>query len=1171
MKKLCILLASSLPAVFPAAALPVPQCEADGVFLRIENFDPLPPKHQGRNNPANLGAPEVEVGKPLRLEFTLVNKTGAPVSGEFNAWMNDDWSLDASGREKLSLAPGETKKISRTAKAGPRILPALYPVHAEFAFGATNAVLHPVAIFRAKTENRAFRLSKRKIPETGAFRIDKTRRRFAYVTVNGTERRLDDPEMTDAKTHGSMRWNRNCWCGNERKEGYYGHPPFEGGAGEIASVWGLEIPETGAVRLKFSVGVPHGNSDGIGVRISAGGVKDKPETVFSRHISETGRWVDCTADLSRFAGRRIVLRLAVDAGPKNVPHFDGFVVSEPIVVTGTPPPPAADPAEVAAKALANAERGQYRLECRGEVWTAGVAEGTRGLVDGAIAFKCPDGALVVNGFDCLVDGLPVEDAGLAGKIENRVWAEKGTLKISWKMPGVKRGRDGSPRFTRIAAGPVDSDFTRVYFGMGNVIENPKKFTATCSGFNCSTRHIGADYTNGLSLVQASDVFPDEVVCDASKRLFALVTRNDAVISLTPSRNGAFAAAVNFADVSGYRRSPGFGNLAGKMVLDDWRGNYLRAAEDLKTAAKYGLEAVYLQHHWQRWGYDVRLPARWPPRGDRKAFSAMVDAAHKAGFPIGLHDNYIDIYPDVPGFSYDSVYFHADGTPHEAWYNPGPRLLSYKWHPDAIWKWHGANMKAMADNVGAGALFIDVFTASAPRDFYDREGRFHDKNEQAAGWAAAFDRARGIFGKPDAIMVSEAGHDALIGHVDAGEADHFPVRRVLGRDAGETGSERVPWHDAVSHGKMVLLGGGLGFRYSGVDLKLPGADDELHGYASHDYLCTTAIGGRGTMCSLGNVRKTVLTWWLLGDVQKRLAAGTFESFGFGRDIHEQRSVFSTGEVWVNRATNRCWTVAGHVLPPYGMYAKAGDCEAGIVRKDGVDVRFAKSPGKFFVDARPPAANGMKACASVDIAGFEVKGPREAELKVDWDVNDPCAGEYRVFVHAEKHGCSDGKIVFHGSCAFAGGGNALSRLGRQESVIRLKPGASVPAGEYDIRFGLFHRKSGERTALRGWDDGTMRIYGGIFTIAEDGSLRWRYDEGTARTRELGINVARKKIDFGGVVTDGAFRLEAKGGRIVLTPMPGSLAFSAWIDPRAVGLDGKVIDFRCDGRDFEYVLKP
>jgi hypothetical protein len=131
--------------------------------------------------------------------------------------------------------------------------------------------------------------------------------------------------------------------------------------------------------------------------------------------------------------------------------------------------------------------------------------------------------------------------------------------------------------------------------------------------------------------------------------------------------------------------------------------------------------------------------------------------------------------------------------------------------------------------------------------------------------------------------------------------------------------------------------------------------------------------------------------------------------------------------------------------------------------------------------------------------------------------------------------------------------------------------VPAGEYDIRFGLFHRKSGERTALRGWDDGTMRIYGGIFTIAEDGSLRWRYDEGTARTRELGINVARKKIDFGGVVTDGAFRLEAKGGRIVLTPMPGSLAFSAWIDPRAVGLDGKVIDFRCDGRDFEYVLKP
>jgi hypothetical protein len=525
---------------------------------------------------------------------------------------------------------------------------------------------------------------------------------------------------------------------------------------------------------------------------------------------------------------------------------------------------------------------------------------------------------------------------------------------------------------------------------------------------------------------------------------------------------------------------------------------------------------------------------------------------------------------VPGFSYDSVYFHEDGTPHEAWYNPGPRLLSYKWHPDRIWKWHNTNMKAMADHVGAGALFIDVFTASAPRDFYDREGRFRTKNEQAAGWAAAFDRARTIFGKPDAIMVSEAGHDALIGHVDAGEADHFPVRRVLGNKAGESDGERVPWHDAVSHGKMILLGGGLGFRYSGVDLKLPGADDELHGYASHDYLCTTAIGGRGTMCALGDARKAVLTWWLLGDIQQRLAEGSFDAFGFGRDIHEQHSVFSTGEVWVNRATNRCWTVGDHVLPPYGLYAKAGDSEAGIVRKDGYDVRFAKSPGKIFVDARPPAAKGVKAYASAEISGFEAKGKRDGELKVNWNVSDARAGEYRVFVHAEKLGGEDGKIVFQGSCVFAGGEDALSRPGRHESVIRLRPWASVPAGEYDIRFGLFHRKTGERTALYGWDDGSFRIFGGILTVAEDGELAWRRAEGTRRTRELGINSAQRKIDFGGVVTDGAFLLEAEGGEIVLTPMPGSLGFSAWIDPRELGLEGDIIDFKYDGRAGKYRLK-
>lgn len=1158
-------------AAVAASALPVPESSTDGISLRIENLDPLPPKNSSKNDKANLGAPEADAEKPLPLLFTIENRSGKTVSGKFKAWMNDDWTLDVAGSENMTLAPGEKKSVSRLAAPGPRVLPALYPVHAEFVYGPTNTSLHPVAVFRAKTSNRAFRLPKKRIAENGAYRLDgSSRRRFVYVKSAGRERKLDDPEKTDS-SGGFMCSQNICWCGDVRKVGYKGHPPYNGGAGEVSSAWGLDLPRVESARLIFSVGVPNAGSDGVGVKVLAGAPGENPECVFSRHIGTTGRWVECEADLSRFAGGRIVLKVAVDAGPRGVPHFDGFVLSAPLLVTGARPAPAVSREKARGEALANARGGQYRLEYGGETFLAGVARGNLGLADGAIAFVQGDRSLVIDGFECMVDDFPLEYSGMAAKVKNRIWAEKGTLKISWEMPGVERGGQGSPRFTRIAAGAADRELTRIYFGMGNVIEKPGKFTVSASGFTCSTRHVGADYANALSLVQATDVFPDELVCDPAEKRFSLVTRNDAVISLTPSAAGAFAAAVRFAAVSGYRKSPGYDNLAGRMVLDDWRGYYRSAAEEIALSKRYGLEAVYLQHNWQRWGYDVRLPEVWPPRGDRKAFSAMVDAAHKAGFPIGLHDNYIDIYPDVPGFSYDDVYFHADGTPHEAWYNPGPRILSYKWHPQRIWKWHGANMKTMADEVGAGALFIDVFTASAPRDFYDRDGAFHTRNEQAAGWAAAFDRAREIFGKKDAIMVSEAGHDALIGHVDAGEADHFPVRRILGAKFTAADSERVPWHDAVSHGKMILLGGGLGFRYSGVDVKAPGADNELHGYGSHDYFCTTVIGGRGAMAEWGFSRNAVLTWWILGDVQKRLSKGVFEAFEFGRDIHEQHSVFSSGEVWVNRATNRCWKVAGHELPPYGFYVKAGDCEAGVVRRSGFDVRFAKAPGRAFVDARPPSAKAACPAAHVSVGEFTPAGPRSGDLRVRWDVGDPAAGECRVFVHAMRHGDGEGKIVFQSGCAFADGEKALSLPGARESVFRFRPGASVPAGDYDVRFGLFHRRTGERTALGGWDDGTMRIYAGILTVGQDGSLRWRAPEGTRRTRELGINVSRRKIDFGGIVTDGAFRLEARGGKLVLTPMPGSLAFSAWIDPRTVGVDGDVIDFRCDGRKFEYVLNP
>ena len=170
-------------------------------------------------------------------------------------------------------------------------------------------------------------------------------------------------------------------------------------------------------------------------------------------------------------------------------------------------------------------------------------------------------------------------------------------------------------------------------------------------------------------------------------------------------------------------------------------------------------------------------------------------------------------------------------------------------------------------------------------------------------------------------------------------------------------------------------------------------------------------------------------------------------------------------------------------------------------------------------------------------------------------DAVAGEYRPFVHAVPHG-NDRHIVFQCGMWFADGADALARPGQREATIHLAVPASVAPGEYDLRYGLFHKQTGVRAALHGWDDGTQRLFGGILGVGADGALAWRPDEGTARTQALGINAARQMVDFGGVVTDGAFQIACGPSEIVVTPLPGSLPFRARIALGAFGATGRQI---------------
>ena len=386
-------------------ALPVPVATADGLTLRIEGVDPLPPKEGvDRRSKANLGAPVRDASVPMPLAFVVSNGTARAVSGRLSVWMNDDWIVEGVPQEEVALAAGAARTFQCTAHAGKRVLPALYPVHASFKTDTTE--LHPVAVFRAKTNNRAFDL-RGDILRGDTFAMDESVVRRVSVQVSGKARQLANPNEVDSETSGFFRWaNGGVVCGGIKKDGYNGHPPYKTGAGAVWSVWPVELPSAKeGCRLRFSLGMSSVKSDGVGVRVFVG--EDTPETtVYAVNQTETGRWIEHEVDLSRWAGRRTAIGIWIDTGPAKNTSFDGFCLSRPIVLSGVIRREPTDAewrqrVEAArAKALAalkdggDSAEGRYRLELGDDVYGAGVVYGNVGLVDGVIVFT--DGDKIQN-------------------------------------------------------------------------------------------------------------------------------------------------------------------------------------------------------------------------------------------------------------------------------------------------------------------------------------------------------------------------------------------------------------------------------------------------------------------------------------------------------------------------------------------------------------------------------------------------------------------------------------------------------------------------------------------------------------------------------------------------------------------------------------------------------
>ncbi|HZU25450.1 MAG TPA: DUF5696 domain-containing protein [Bryobacteraceae bacterium] len=500
----------------------------------------------------------------------------------------------------------------------------------------------------------------------------------------------------------------------------------------------------------------------------------------------------------------------------------------------------------------------------------------------------------------------------------------------------------------VGVGRWSKEALRVYAGQGNVIDHPAAFNLPADGHREATSYVAFDFP-GISILQATDVPPDHLEVNPAERICTLTARHIQTISLIPAAN-VWTAALHWREIDGQNAAPGVPKLAGRFVFDLWDGTFADAAAQLRRAFRYGLtDSLVIWHVWQRWGYDYRLPDIWPPDpdvGTADEFKALAQLCKDNGVLFAPHDNYNDFYPDADGFTYSKIAMLKPGAePWPAWFHRERNAQSYRWLGDSFRPFLERNVRLLRDNIAPTAYFIDVMSSIEPFDQWSADAKLVSASDNRRYWGEAFAWVRRFLGN-DAPTISEAGHDALIGWLDGATSVHLrvaePPQRGMVWSIHAADSERIPWMDAVNHDRFVQHGAGYEDRYA------EGLDRREHGIYSDDYITTEVMTGHPAMVSEAFGRDAVRVYWLLHDLGRALAMQHITGFEFaGGNLHRQHVTWSNGEVWVNRGAED-WTVAGHTLPQYGYYARAGGVESAIERSGSQTVRWSKSASGWYRD-------------------------------------------------------------------------------------------------------------------------------------------------------------------------------------------------------------------------------
>ena len=569
--------------------------------------------------------------------------------------------------------------------------------------------------------------------------------------------------------------------------------------------------------------------------------------------------------------------------------------------------------------------------------------------------------------------------------------------------------------------------------------------------------------------------------------------------------------------------------AGRFVFDIWGGRYAEIAETMKRLIDYGLtDSLLTLHVWQRWGYDYRLPDIYPPDpslGTVEDMLKIAEVCRANDIPWGLHDNYIDFYPDADDYSYDHIAFTEDGRPIKAWLNEGREAQSYRWRPDRYHAVREAQPRMDQAEPAADALLHRCLHLDQHVRLLRPDGRSSIRCSRRESTGASRSAGSGTIWAGDDHDLRGRRRPAcrlrLTGPI-ASTCSFRPTGGSFHNRVACADWERVPWFDAVLHDKFIQHGVGYPGRYEG------GRSTRDHGIESDDYISDELLMGHALMIDrngfVGNgaMRK----YWLAQDFIRSIAMTKLTGVEYaGGDIHRQIVRWDNGAtVYVNRG-EKDWTVEGRILPLYGYYAVNGKIESSIERINGSIVeRSANGKGTSYFNGRGFTSDGALAIRP-SVKAIEVVAPRKFKMPIHWQATESAPKDLMIFVHfkSDKAQRRD-KIAFQADhTPKIGTGSWKGEVVTLDDRTLEVP-ADIQAGAYFVEVGMWDPTGSRRYRLVGKDDDQMSYRVGTLHVDASGGLRLE-PEADSPAGGMRWGGGRGATDFGALTTTGAVRCEVQ----------------------------------------------